>query len=164
MFEQHFVPLAARFEDEIAPRRLDDAQLNPEAFGRQHGVDVFRPLDDDRAAPVEDVVDANRFGGNGAVQTVAIEMEEDLRVLLALVLVDEVESRAGERRFNTPALADADGEGGFARAEIAREADDIAGLQERAKANTKPARLLGAVADDVEFAFPQDWHARPPVT
>ena len=80
------------------------------------------------------------------------------------MLVDEVEGRAGQRQYARPSPTPIPaGEGGFARAQVAGQADDVAGLQQRAQPHAQPPRLLGAVADDVEFAFPQNWHAAAPI-
>src|SRR5664279_4940105 len=103
---------------------------------------MFGPLDDDRAAPAQNVVDADGVGVGGAVETVAVEVKEQQLIAGALVFVDEAEGRAGERDFRAPAFSDADGESGFPRAEIARETDHVPGLQERAETNPQPPRLL----------------------
>lgn len=84
-------------------------------------------------------------------------MVEVRAVGVAVVVNDDV-GGAGDRVGGPPALGDALHERGFARAEVAFQADELAGLQQAAQADTDAAGLLGAVREEFEGVRAQNWH------
>ncbi len=68
---------------------------------------MLRPFQDDRAVPIEDIIEADVFSITRAFQPVTIQVKEALFVFFADMLVNQVESGTGERCFRAPAFADA---------------------------------------------------------
>jgi len=131
--------------------------LDPQAFGGQVRADQVGPLQDDRAAlqHAGQVQHGDIQGGAG--QAVGIGMVEVRAVGVAVVVDDDV-GGAGDRVGGTPTLGDALHERGLARAEVAFQADELAGPQQAAQADADAAGLLGAVREKFEGVRAQNWH------
>lgn len=92
-----------------------------------------------------------------AGEAVGIGMVE-VRAIGVAVVVDDDVGRAGDRVGGTPALGDALHERGFARAKVAFQADELAGLQQAAQADAHAPGLLGAVRKEFEGVRAENWH------
>lgn len=131
--------------------------LDPQAFGGQVRADQVGPFQDDRAALQHTGQVQNGDIQGGAGEAVGIGVEEQ-GAFGAAVFVDDDVGGAGDGVGGTPALGDALDERGLARAEVAFQADKLAGAEEAAQADAHAAGLLGAVREEFEGVGVQNWH------
>jgi hypothetical protein len=76
------------------------------------------------------------------------------------VFIHEDESGTGDGVERAPTLREALHERGLACAELALQADEIAGLEDVTEPHADATGLLGAAAEELEGVFIQDGHAK----
>src|SRR5690606_31862618 len=94
-----------------------------------------------------------------SLQPVAVDMIEDAAVARARVLVDQHERGAGDAQRRAPAATNAARQRRLARPQLARQADDVARLQQFAQANAEALRLRQAGADEIERPVVENGHS-----
>src|SRR5690606_29011940 len=123
-----------------------DPEMKPAGAARQERREFFAPFNEGDAIALQVFVDADAEGFLRGFEPVEVHMVE--REATAAVLLNEREGGTRDRVAAPEPGGDAAHERGLARAEVARERDNISGPQRGGQTATGGFSLLGRVRND----------------